>query len=103
MKWLLFVLFIGYYSSITLFLHTHHLSYGVITHSHPFSDSNHEHSAGAYQIIDEISDFVSDGAVVGAALVALFFLLAELTFEKPTWIREQRLAQTLFLRGPPSL
>lgn len=99
----LFILFIGYYGSITLFWHTHHLPYGAITHSHPFSDPDHDHCSGEYQIIDALSAVFAEEAVLVAALVALFFPLFVFLIEDAFRIRRSNLMQVLYLRGPPSV
>ena len=41
-KWTLLILFIGYYVSSTMFYHTHHFSWGTVTHSHPYVPSDCE-------------------------------------------------------------
>lgn len=69
MKWLLPVLFIGYYSSITLFIHVHIESGTTIVHSHPFAKKAggacHQHASLSeiqlFHILTSIS--VEDGAV----------------------------------------
>lgn len=54
LRFLLLVLFVSYYSSITLFYHTHLVNGEVIVHSHPFSKKNqkpfqsHSHSSSTY-------------------------------------------------------
>lgn len=71
-KLLLVVLFISYYSSITLFYHTHYFSWGQVTHSHPylpFEDSNtshHSHTQGECQTIDMLSSVF---------IISLFFAI----------------------------
>lgn len=62
LRFLLITLFIGYYSSITLFYHTHLVNGVVIVHSHPFKSSNnnqnpvqsHSHSSASYVVIDHL-------------------------------------------------
>lgn len=61
-RFLLITLFIGYYSSITLFFHTHMVNGVVIVHSHPFNNSNnnqnpfqsHSHSSASYVVVDHL-------------------------------------------------
>jgi hypothetical protein len=69
LKLLLLVLFIGYYSSITMFYHAHILANGiVITHSHPFKSpvnnkspfQSHSHSSTAYNLIDQLNHINCD-------------------------------------------
>lgn len=68
-KWLLPVLFIAYYSSISLFMHVH-VEYGTtIVHSHPFKSSpdgsSHNHaSLSEIQLFHLLTTVhVEDGAV----------------------------------------
>lgn len=69
MKWLLPVLFIAYYSSITLFMHAHIENGTTIVHSHPFGKKSggvcHHHASLSeiqlFHILSTIS--VEDGAV----------------------------------------
>lgn len=68
-KWLLPVIFIAYYSSITLFIHVHIENGTTIVHSHPFGKVNggafHHHASLSeiqlFHILTTIS--VEDGAV----------------------------------------
>lgn len=69
MKWLLPVLFIAYYSSISFFMHVH-IEHGVtIVHSHPFGKTSggvyhHHASLSEIQLFHQLSTIsVEDGAV----------------------------------------
>lgn len=59
-RFLLLILFIGYYSGITLFYHTHLVNGEIIVHSHPFSKTkqspfqSHAHSSAAYVQIQHL-------------------------------------------------
>jgi hypothetical protein len=75
---LLLFLFIGYYNSTTLFLHTHHYFYGDVTHSHPFSNAAHEHSANQLESLNALSRVVVDTLVWGACISAFFFLITRI-------------------------
>jgi hypothetical protein len=73
----LVVLFAVQYCNTTLFLHTHHFSWGIVTHSHPnfpFSD-NTEHTYGQCLTIASLSTFylttTVGGIVVGAVVLQL--------------------------------
>lgn len=69
MKWLLLILFIGYYSSISLFMHVHVEHGTTIVHSHPFKSSpdgtGHNHaSLSEIQLFHLLTTVhVEDGAV----------------------------------------
>lgn len=84
-KYLLPLLFIGYYGSISFFYHTHHIENGfIIVHSHPYipgangSDVGHSHSDAEYTIIQHLSSFVTTGIFPFLMLVLAFILLREL-------------------------
>lgn len=85
MKWLLPILFIAYYGSITSFIHVH-IEHGVtIVHSHPFSKASggasHHHTSLSeiqlFHILTSIS--VEDGAVHSLRLDFYTQQIAELT------------------------
>ena len=69
MKWLLPMIFIAYYGSITLFIHVHIENGTTIVHSHPFGKvkggANHHHDSLSeiqlFHILTTIS--VEEGAV----------------------------------------
>ena len=59
-KWMIIILFIGYYVSITSFYHTHYFWWGTVTHSHPYLPSdgdtqNHSHTPIQCQAISFLS------------------------------------------------
>lgn len=68
----LLLLFISYYSSITLFWHSHHLGNTTIVHSHPFNNTQHSHTAPQYDLIKvltETAGFIGlGGFIIAAAL-----------------------------------
>jgi hypothetical protein len=65
-RYLLLILFIGYYVSITAFYHSHLVRGVVITHSHPyknFHDKNspfqkHQHTNSEYQFVQQLNECV---------------------------------------------
>jgi hypothetical protein len=105
----LLILFIGYFSSITFFGHTHHIDNGIIiVHSHPFRSSGsngpvqHQHTSAGFALIYALNNFLTIAAAAGfavAAIRALIFCLLtfsrELDFSNPAW------SFSYVLRGPP--
>jgi hypothetical protein len=69
MKWLLPILFIGYYSSISLFMHVHIEHGTTIVHAHPFKKAadgtcHHHSSLSEIQLFHLLTTVnVEDGAV----------------------------------------
>jgi hypothetical protein len=65
MRYVLLILFLWYYVSITLFTHTHTVNGVLIVHSHlynPFSGNkpvNHQHSANGFVLIQLLSHFLT--------------------------------------------
>ena len=60
---MLVVLFLSYYVSATAFYHTHHYSWGTVTHSHfsfPFGDNalQHNHTQNQCQTIQFLSHII---------------------------------------------
>ena len=78
---LLLMLFLGYYSSITFFTHTHIVNGVTIVHSHPYKSgqksgtSNSEHSGKELQIIQLLSDFYTTAVSLSFAVILLRALL----------------------------
>jgi len=62
-KWMVIMLFLGYYISTTMFYHTHHFSWGTVTHSHPYLPTNsdvpnHNHTPVQCQAIEILSNLL---------------------------------------------
>jgi hypothetical protein len=66
----LLLLFVSYYSSITLFYHSHFVDGRQITHSHPYipaSDNgspSHQHTDNEFLLIQMLTHFSSVAAVI---------------------------------------
>lgn len=107
LKVLLLVLFIVYYGSSTLFIHTHILNNNYRVHSHPFSDNSskkpatHNHTPNEYTIIQSLTFFASTLLVL--LFVALFaFFARQILFQ--TYKVHYRNTYNFFrylLRAPP--
>ena len=103
-KWMLIVLFIGYYASITMFYHTHYFSWGTVTHSHPYLPTNsevptHTHSPSQCLAISFLTNLL-----LVATVFALFIYKA--TLVQKIYIRVQHYTSRfrnvfLPLRAPP--
>ena len=106
-KWLLPVLFIAYYGSISLFTHVH-VEYGTtIVHAHPFKTnvdgtSHHHASLAEIQLFHMLSSIhVMDGAVHPLCIQFYSFCLTEIT--EPV-VRSAHIAAVegaRYLRAPP--
>lgn len=80
-KWLLPVLFVGYFSCISLFEHAHIINGVIVVHSHATKSTSsgtplHQHPDLEFQLFHFLSHFnVADGAV---GLLTLSFYSPEL-------------------------
>lgn len=83
-KYSLFIIFVGYYFSISAFYHSHLVDGVVITHSHPFFNDpikntpyqSHQHSASSLINIQELTDIqLLETIIMAASIVPIWFLL----------------------------
>lgn len=98
---ILLLLFGCYYSSISLFSHTH-IAHGTsVVHSHLGGETDHEHSDAQYAVIDILSNFQSECAVAFYGISVPFVLLTEsyTGYEAPSHL--EQVYSVLKLRGPP--
>lgn len=105
--YILLVLFLGYYGSITLFYHSHIVFGDTIVHSHPYKTNgqglpSHSHSEKGYITIQLLS-------VIAVSFLFSYFsfkIIASLADENPQKIIQgtviHRLYSLSFLRAPPA-
>ncbi len=80
----MFLLFIGYYSSITFFPHSHNFNGVTIVHSHPFriADKNDSpkssHTNSELVIIQNLSEFVTPALLTFLIAIAFRFVTYQL-------------------------
>lgn len=109
LKWLLPVLFITYYSCVSLFTHVH-IEYGVtIVHAHPFktdsnSSSHHHNSLAEIQLFHILSSLhATDGTVHPLQLHFYTLYIGEIS-ESPVYPAfPVPVKGNLYLRAPPVL
>ena len=67
----LLALFVSYYGSTHVFVHTHQFAWGIVTHAHPYTSGAHTHSANALLLIDNLDRllFVSGATAFYLALL----------------------------------
>lgn len=102
---LLLVLFAWYWSSVTLFPHTHNVDGYTYVHSHPFSGSSnnpgHSHTPQQFQLIAHLSLLV----MTAATLVAFVLRLLGVSFifkpQHPS-ARQDAPIRIYGLRAPPA-
>ena len=95
------LLFVSYYSSITLFWHSHKLGYTIIFHSHPFSNQQHNHTAAQYDLIKILT--VTAGFIAFSGLFVIGSLVGKryLLVAKPISNALQYNPDAYYRRGPP--
>jgi hypothetical protein len=105
----LFTLFLGYYGSITLFTHVHHIENGlVIVHSHPFRQGteknpvNHQHTSEGYVLIHFLDTFLKTFLAVALFWAVIKRYFRALKFSGAVLITPlQSLISPHGLRAPP--
>ena len=74
LKWLLPVIFIAYYSCITLFIHVHIEHGTTIVHSHPYKPgTEHEHTTAEFQLIHMLSSIETENPSMWAFVSVILF------------------------------
>ena len=97
----LILIFCSYYAGISMFSHTHIANGSSVVHSHLGGGADHDHSDSQYAVIDILSNFQSESAVIFCGLESPFFLLSESLagYDAPSFLNGERLVRAL--RGPP--
>jgi len=105
---LLLLIFLGYYSGITLFPHAHVINGITIIHSHPFNSgggnnsSNLPHSGKELQLIHHLSEFLSTAASISfIALIIKSLLVDDLVHSTKEGYAEPGGNRANSLRAPP--
>lgn len=107
MRYLLLLFFMGYYSSITFFPHTHIVDGKTIVHSHPYNPfgdnpSNQHHSKNELVLIHVLSHFLIFVSLAAFTFIVLRAVLPKAIIQK----EDQGFSNFLFLcsngfRAPP--
>ncbi len=95
------LIFCCYYTGISLFSHAHIVHGSYIVHSHLGGGNEHDHSDTQYAVIEILSNFQSEYAVVFHNTCTPFLLLSEshTGYDAPSIPDEVHVI--LALRGPP--
>ena len=95
------VIFGSYYAGISLFSHTH-IAHGTsIVHSHLGGGSDHDHSDSQYAVIDILSNFQSEYAVVFTSIPAPLQQISASSAGYLPQLHLNEAYQVNALRGPP--
>ena len=108
LRWLLLLLFIGYYGSVSLFMHVHVENGVTIVHSHPFQhqgQGHHHDSLAEIQLFHQLSQVQVEVGVMDVVSLSFFALPLLYMLGMPA-VQPMPLAPArgpLFLRAPPCL
>lgn len=96
------VLFLTYHVSTTQFAHVHYVDGRAVAHSHPFvPGTEHQHSAGAFLLIQQLSSFHSTAAAPRVALLVFAGFVWTLLSARLVRVYRNDHYPTLFCRPPP--
>ena len=106
LKWILPIIFIGYFGIVSLFEHTHIVNGVIIVHSHPFESlpdgATHHHTANQLQLFYFLSHFsAGEGCVYSLALSFSLVLLFRYSIPFTSSGFISRIRNTVLLRAPP--
>ena len=98
---LLLLIFGCYYSSISLFSHTHIVGGTSLVHSHLGGNSEHDHTEAQYVVINILSNFQSEAATDFCHTESPFYLISEICTEYSEPLYTGQVQDVNMLRGPP--
>jgi len=106
-KYLLLIIFVGYWGIITLFPHSHIVNNFTVIHSHPYkTDQNgkpisHKHTSEQFLLIDLLSSFVTVLIVFTLALEIFRSVQQIITIKVNSLYIDTTFLSNLLLRAPP--
>ena len=106
LKVLLLLLYVSFYISNTVFIHTHFFATYSITHSHFYAENAkekplHTHDRAAFDTIAQFNAFTADVVLFFSLAIVAIFLLTLLQ-QRYTSVVLQRVKDGNSLRGPPA-
>lgn len=104
-SYLLLILFLQYFGSVTLFMHSHEYKGAQITHSHPFGGSTskpNQHTENEFMLIQILSDFLITFSII-FIFVEVQKIFHKVIFTKKIKVSLPKLIIICFngLRSPP--
>lgn len=100
---LLLAMYVFYFASVSLFIHTHVFAGGRITHSHPYFpvDKHHSHTQAQFDLIEWLDSAVPLAGCVAAVAAAVAVPLV--IYRRPGCERVMLANRSLcLLRAPPA-
>lgn len=95
---LMMTLYLGYASSTQLFTHFHYYSWGVVSHSHPFTDA--EHTASGCNFISLITSSIAEEAE-SFSFFPLQMVLIAVILVMVKRVASSKIIHSWNLRAPP--
>lgn len=99
---LLLALFLSYNVGITMFVHIHIIDGVAVTHSHPFTSSNHSHTSSQLVVIGQLSSFQGLESSVSNEIAVFHNGEEELNFDNHKLNVINACVDHAMLRAPPS-
>lgn len=105
--YVLLIIFLGFYGSITLFSHTHHIENGiVIVHSHPYRHSGHgeplhSHTSNEIALLQFLAAFTTTQAKQYAVSIISLPDAPAVFKNEISSVNYQSTRFTVLFRGPP--
>ncbi len=97
----LVLIFLSYYSGISLFTHTHVVNGVMIAHSHPFAEDTHNHSETQILAFNKAGHFQSAEIAEFETITAEWHELYELSCCRDVFYRVSIHSVGVNLRAPP--
>ncbi len=97
----LLLLFVSYFSGISLFTHTHVVNGVVIAHSHPFAKDKHNHSITQVLAFNKAGHFQSVEIAEFESVTPQWHEIYELNYCRDTFHRVSIHTIGINLRAPP--
>lgn len=98
----LLVVYVMYFASANLFVHSHHFQNRIVVHSHPYTAKAHGHTSTEVQLIDLLQESTTTEGVpssVPECPEADYHEASPVSIEKHPVVAD---VKGLLLRGPPS-
>jgi len=101
--YLMLVLYLGYFTGTTIFIHSHLFHNRLIVHSHPYTNHQHGHSENELFLLDQLQDRTSTEAVYFSMPMNVHFPCSTIVAIAPSKLVFACDVAASLLRAPPVL
>ncbi len=102
-NYLLLVMYLGYFTGTTIFIHSHLFQNRIIVHSHPYTNHQHGHSENELLLLDQLQDRTSTEAVCFSVPLNVQFQCSDIVAIAPPKLVFAYDVVASLLRAPPVL